>query len=63
MKQERRERLQTIRASHTSIPSWDEGNNCMSPNKTLVGNAVLRGDTSDQIELVLWLIVVGSMDE
>jgi len=35
----------------------------MSPNKTLVGDAVLRGDTSDQIELVLWLIVVGSMHE
>ena len=35
----------------------------MSPNKTLVGDAVLRGDTSDQIELVLWLIVVGSMGE
>ena len=35
----------------------------MSPNKTLVGDAVLRGDTSDQIEFVLWLIVVGSMDE
>ena len=63
MKQGRRERSQTIRASHTSIPSWDEGKKCMSPNKTLVGNAVLRGDTSDQIELVLWLIVVGSMDE
>ena len=35
----------------------------MSPNKTLVGDAVLRGDTSNQIELVLWLIVVGSMGE
>ena len=63
MKQERRERLQTIRASHTSIPSWDEGMKCMSPNKTLVGDAVLRGNAGDQIELVLWLVVVGSMDE
>lgn len=35
----------------------------MSPNKTLVGDAVLRGNASDQIELVLWLVVVGSMDE
>lgn len=35
----------------------------MSPNKTLVGDAVLCGDTSDQIELVLWLIVVGSIGE